>query len=108
MIRFFRRPGAGPVFLILLAALGLWSVYLFAPPHPENITVMQPMPLWGFILRLLSGSPIAGVIFSLAFVLTVAFVMIRFNTEIFFIPRRTYLRTSLHPPLCAFPRIDGA
>jgi hypothetical protein len=57
---------------------------------------------------LLSGSPIAGVIFSLAFVLTVAFVMIRFNTEIFFIPRRTYLRTSLHPPLCAFPRIDGA
>ncbi len=104
MIRFFRRPGAGPVFLILLAALGLWSVYLVAPPQPENMTVMQPMPLWGFILRLFSGSPLAGVMFSLAFVLAVAFVMIRFNTEIFFIPRRTYLPAFLYILLYAlFP-----
>ncbi|MRR23900.1 hypothetical protein EG830_13070, partial [bacterium] len=96
MIRFFRGSGAGPVILMLMAALGLWGVYLIAPPQPENLTVVQPMPLWGFILRLLSGAPLAGVIFSLLLVLTVAFVMIRFNTEIFFIPRRTYLPALLY------------
>jgi hypothetical protein len=96
MIRFFRGSGTGPVFLMLAAALGLWSVHLIAPPQPESMTVMQPMPLWGLVLRLFSGAPIAGVIFSLVLVLAVAMVMIRFNTEIFFIPRRTYLPAFLY------------
>ncbi|MRR21525.1 hypothetical protein EG830_00905 [bacterium] len=96
MIRFFRGSGAGPVFLLFMAALGLWGMYLISPPQPENLTVMQPMPLWGFVLRLLSGAPLAGVIFSLILVLAVASIMIRFNTEIFFIPRRTYLPALLY------------
>lgn len=96
MIRFFRGSGAGPVFLMLVAALGLWGMYLIAPPRPENLAVMQPMPLWGLILRLFSGAPLAGVIFSFVLVLVVALVMIRFNTEIFFIPRRTYLPALLY------------
>jgi len=96
MIRFFRGSGAGPVFLMFLAALGLWSMYLLAPPRPENVDVIQPMPLWSLMLRLFSGAPLAGVIFSLVLVLAVALVMIRFNTEIFFIPRRTYLPALLY------------
>ena len=104
MIRFFRGSGAGPVLLVLLAALGLWIGSLISPPQPEILTAMQPMPLWGLVLRLLSGSPLAAVILSLVLVLTVAFVMIRFNTEIFFIPRRTYMPALLYILLCSlFP-----
>lgn len=104
MIRFFRGSGAGPVLLVLLAALGLWIGNLISPPQPEVLTAIQPMPLWGLVLRLLSGSPLAAVILSLVLVLTVAFVMIRFNTEIFFIPRRTYMPALLYILLCSlFP-----
>jgi len=104
MIRFLRGSGAGPVLLVLLAALGLWIGSLISPPQPEILTAMQPMPLWGLVLRLLSGSPLAAVILSLVLVLTVAFVMIRFNTEIFFIPRRTYMPALLYILLCSlFP-----
>lgn len=91
MIKYFRGSGAGPVFLMLLAALGLWSTQLISPQQPVNLDVIQPMPLWGLIVNLLSGSPVLAVIVSFLLVLAVAFVMIRFNTEIFFIPRRTYL-----------------
>jgi len=95
MIRFFRRPGTAPVFLMLLVALGLWSEFLISPPQPESLSDVQPMPVWGLILRLLSGSPLAAVILSLTLVIAVVSVMIRFNTEIFFIPRRTYLPAML-------------
>jgi hypothetical protein len=96
MIRFFRGSGAGPVMLMLLATLGLWSEHLISPPDLENLTGLEPMPLWGLIIKLFSGSPLAAVIFSLVLVLAVATVMVRFNTEIFFIPRRTYLPALLY------------
>ncbi len=96
MIRFFRSTGAAPVMILLLAALGLWSIYLISPPGLENLTDPEPMPLWGLIIKLFSGSPQLAVLFSFVLVVTVAIVMIRFNTEIFFIPRRTYLPALLY------------
>lgn len=96
MIRFFRGSGAGPVLILLLAALGLWSTFLITPPDLQFLQDQEPMPLWGLITKLLSGSLPAAVIFSLLLVLAVAMVMARFNTEIFFIPRRTYLPALLY------------
>lgn len=96
MIRFFRGSGAGPVLLMLLAALGLWSTFLISPPDLQYLNDQQPMPLWGLVTKLLSGSLPAAVIFSLLLVLAVGLVMVRFNTEIFFIPRRTYLPALLY------------
>lgn len=96
MIRFFRGSGAGPALLLTLAALGLWSDYFISPPELANATVRDTMPLWGYITEALDGSPRLAVLLSFVLVMAVAIVMVRFNTEIFFIPRRTFLPALLY------------
>ncbi len=91
MIRFFRGSGAGPALLLTLSALGLWSEYFISPPRMANTIDRHVMPLWGYITQALEGSPLLAVIISFVLVMAVAIVMVRFNTEIFFIPRRTFL-----------------
>jgi hypothetical protein len=91
MIRLFRRSGAGPVLLLILAALGLWGNILISPPGLADTLDRQAMPLWDLIVRALEGSPLMAVILSFVLVLTVAVVAVRFNTAIFFIPSRTIL-----------------
>ena len=91
MIRFFRGSGVGPVTVLILAALALWSEYFISPPQITASADAMPMPVWGFISGPLSSSPLLSVIISFLFVLAVVMVMVRFNTSIFFIPRRTFL-----------------
>ncbi len=91
MIRFFRGSGIGPVLLLTLSALALWVQYFISPPRLTEVSASDPMPLWGLIANVLEGSPLLAVILSFALMLIVAIVMVRFNTSIFFIPRRTYL-----------------
>ncbi len=104
MIKFFRGSGIGPVLLLSLAALALWGQYFISPPPLADSSVGDPMPLWGLIMKALEGSPLLAVILSFVLMLTVAIVMVRFNTAIFFIPRRTYLPALLYILLYAlFP-----
>ncbi|MFN2314536.1 MAG: DUF6427 family protein [Bacteroidales bacterium] len=91
MIKFFRGSGIGPVTMVTLAALALWVGYFITPPLMVQPSGDQPMPLWGLVTRALEGLPLLAVILSFALMLLVAIVMVRFNTSIFFIPRRTYL-----------------
>lgn len=91
MIRFFRGSGVGPVLMVTLAALALWIGYFITPPMMVQSSGDQPMPLWGIVTRALEGLPLMTVILSFGLMLMVAIVMVRFNTSIFFIPRRTYL-----------------
>jgi hypothetical protein len=91
MIRFFRGSGIGPVLLLGLSALALWIQYIISPPQLMEAEGSNPMPLWGLITGALSGIPLLAVILSFVLMLIVAIVMVRFNTSIFFIPRRTYL-----------------
>jgi hypothetical protein len=91
MIRFFRGSGIGPMLLLILSALALWIQYFISPPRLTEVAGSDPMPLWGLVANALEGSPLLAVILSFALMLIVAIVMVRFNTSIFFIPRRTYL-----------------
>ncbi len=104
MIKFFRGSGIGPVLLLSLAALALWGQYFISPPPLADSSGGDPMPLWGLILKALESSPLLAVILSFTLMLIVAIVMVRFNTAIFFIPRRTYLPALLYILLYAlFP-----
>jgi hypothetical protein len=104
MIKFFRGSGIGPVLLLSLAALALWGQYFISPPQLTEPSGGDPMPLWGLIMKALEGSPLLSVIISFVLMLAVAIVMVRFNTSIFFIPRRTYLPALLYILLYAlFP-----
>lgn len=91
MIRFFRGSGAGPVSVMILAALALWAEYFISPPQLPVASDSIPMPLWGLLSGPLYASPLLSVILSFLFVLAVVIVMVRFNTSIFFIPRRSFL-----------------
>ncbi|MDZ7633800.1 MAG: DUF6427 family protein [Bacteroidales bacterium] len=104
MIRFFRGSGIGPVLLLTLSALALWIQFLISPPRLTDVSGSDPMPLWGLIANALEGSPLLAAILSFALLLIVAIVMVRFNTSIFFIPRRTYLPALIYIILYAlFP-----
>lgn len=104
MIKFLRGSGAGPVLLLALSALALWSQYFINPPDLAKSYTDHPMPLWGLITHALSGSPLLAVALSFVLMVIVAIVMLRFNTGIFFIPRRTFLPPLLFILLCSmFP-----
>lgn len=102
MIKIFRGSGIGPVLLLSLTALALWVQYFISPPQLTEPSGGDPMPLWGLITKALEGSSLLAVIISFALMMTVAIVMVRFNTAIFFIPRRTYLPAFLYILLYAF------
>ncbi len=91
MIRFFRESGAGPVSVLILASLALWIEYFISPPQQSVVADGTAMPLWGLISGALSVRPFLAVTLSYLFAMAVVMVMVRFNTSIFFIPRRTYL-----------------
>jgi hypothetical protein len=96
MIRFFRGSGAGPVLLLILAASALWIGYIIRPPQLTLTADSLQMPLWSMITQAMSGSPLMAVLVSFVLLLAVAIMMIRFNTAIFFIPRRTVLPALLY------------
>jgi len=96
MIKFFRGSGAVQALLLTVSALALWSQYFVNPPDLVHRYIVDPMPLWGLITHALSGSPLLAVILSFVLMMIVVIVMVRFNTAIFFIPRRTFLPSMLY------------
>lgn len=89
MIRFFRGSGAGPATLLVLLAAALWAEYFISPPGVLQSLGGEPMPLWKLVFDSLNGMPLVAVIVSFALMIIVSVLMTRFNTSVFFIPRRT-------------------
>lgn len=89
MIKFFRGSGIGPVIVFALITIGFWIEYFIEPPQMAGLTAGEPMPLWNILIGALSSTPLLAVIISFILMLVVAVIMVRFNTAIFFIPRRT-------------------
>ena len=96
MIRFFRGTGIGQVLVMTLMAAALWVEYFIVPPQVIHPSGGEVMPLWNLILDSLSGLPLLAVIISFVLLVIMVIVMIRFNTSVFFIPRRTYFPALLY------------
>jgi len=90
MIRLFRGTGIGPLLVMILIAVALWIQYFINPPQVMLPPGGDAMPLWGLIFEPLSGLPLLAVFLSFVLMMIMVIVMIRFNTTLFFIPRRTY------------------
>jgi len=90
MIKLFRGTGIGPLLVMILIAVALWFQYFINPPQEMLPPGGDAMPLWGLIFEPLSGLPLLSVILSFVLMVIMVVVMIRFNTTLFFIPRRTY------------------
>jgi len=92
LLRIFKRTGPGVIFLIIIILIAVWvSAILNQRLHPRFIYESDPMPLYRFIKLLIHNSHNLGVILSFLLVSLMAFLMVNFNTTVFFIHERTFL-----------------
>jgi hypothetical protein len=91
ILKVFRGTGPGVIFLIILALVVLW-IGAFIDPQAPGAAVYEtrPMPLYG-ILKFMTGShPFPGVIFSFLILSLLLYLLVNFNTSVFFINERTF------------------
>jgi hypothetical protein len=92
LLRIFKGTGPGVIFLIIIILIGIWiSAILNQRLHPRFIYETDPMPLYGLIKIMIHNSHNLGVILSFLMVSLMAFLMVNFNTTVFFINERTFL-----------------
>lgn len=92
LLKVFKGTGPGVILLIALT-MGLLWINAFIEPGDSFMMEggVEPMPLYGLILKLFGRSQLAGVFFSFAIVSCMAFLLVGFNTSVFFINERTFL-----------------
>lgn len=92
LLRTFKGTGPGIIFLIGLSLILLWvSALMNQRLHPRFIYETDPMPLYALLKAVLNNSHNLGVILSFLLVALMAFLMVSFNTSVFFIHERTFL-----------------
>jgi hypothetical protein len=97
LLRIFRGTGPGVVLLIFLAACGIWLNAAVEPRLPESFHYdLNPMPLYTFLRNMALKSAMGGTIFSFVAVLFMTFLLVNFNTSVFFINERTFLPSLIY------------
>jgi hypothetical protein len=92
LLRLFKGTGPGVILLITITLLAVWLNALLHPGNsPDVLYETDPMPLYGLLKILINNSNLAGVIISSLVVSLMAFLLVNFNTNIFFINERTFL-----------------
>lgn len=92
LLRTFKGTGPGVIFLIIITLVTVWiSAILNQRLHPRFIYETDPMPLYGLLKIVLHNSHNLGVILSFLLVSLMAFLLVSFNTSVFFIHERTFL-----------------
>ena len=92
LLRVFKRTGPGVIFLIVVILIAVWiSAIINQRLHPRFIYETDPMPLYGLMKLMINNNHNLGVILSFLMVSLMAFLMVNFNTTVFFIHERTFL-----------------
>ncbi|HOO98515.1 MAG TPA: hypothetical protein PLV06_08490 [Bacteroidales bacterium] len=92
MLSVFKGTGPGVIAATVIALLLLWIHPLAYPAGPGDLIYeVQPMPLYEFLKVILGHSPLPGVITSFLFLSFMLFLLVHFNTTVFFINQRTFL-----------------
>lgn len=93
----FRGTSPGIIFLIGVTSVALWLSAFLNPQMPEPaIYETSPMPLYGLLKSLLGTNPATGVIFSFIILSFILFLLVNFNTTVFFINERTFLPAGIY------------
>ncbi len=90
--RLFRGTGPGVLFLIIVMLILLWiSAFINPRIQPSSVYEIRSMPLYNIAGLIAGSSPRAGVIFSFIILAVMLFLLVNFNTSVFFIGERTFL-----------------
>jgi len=108
MLRFFKGTGPGVIILIILLMGLLWIGAFLNPQMPgPDVYEMNPMPLYRLVQLLIGNHSLAGVIFSFLILSVMLFLLVNFNTIVFFINERTYLPAVMYLLFSAlFPELQ--
>ena len=89
--KLFRGTGPGVIFLIIFTLILLW-LSAFLNPQVQNASVyeVRPMPLYRIVKLITGNSPQAGVTFSFIVLTILLFLLVNFNTSVFFLGERTF------------------
>ena len=92
LLRTFKGTGPSVIFLIIITLVAVWiSAILNQRLHPRFIYETDPMPLYGLLKDIIHNSHNVGVILSFLLVSLMAFLLVSFNSSVFFIHERTFL-----------------
>jgi hypothetical protein len=92
LLKFFKGTGPGVIFLIIITFGLLWiSPFLHPPASGLYIFETRPMPFYNITELLIGSNPVIGVIFSLMILSFLLFLLVNFNTSVFFINERTFM-----------------
>jgi hypothetical protein len=99
----FKGTGPGTIFLIVVTLLTLWaSAFIRLQGHFSLYFDLDPMPLYGILSSLIGTNPMPGIIFTLALVSMMAFLLVNLNTTLFFINERTFVPALIYILLSGF------
>ncbi|MCU0461464.1 MAG: DUF6427 family protein [Bacteroidales bacterium] len=97
MLRIFKGTGPGVILLIIMALAAMWISAFLEPRLPSPaIYEIRPMPLYSVLKMLVGQNPVPGVIISFVILSFMMFLMVHFNTTVFFINERTFLPAILY------------
>ena len=92
MLRKFREVTPDVIIIIVFVSILVWTGAFLHPHLPSALNFDQnPMPLFGLLLSVTSFNAILSVVFVFLLVLLTSFLLVNFNTSVFFISERTFL-----------------
>jgi len=103
LVKRFRETDPGIIILIFIVILFTWSGAFLNPHQPSDFGFdIKPMPLYGLLLEMAGFNPLLSVI--VAFIITglVSFLLVNFNTNVFFISERNFLPALIYVLLTSF------
>jgi hypothetical protein len=109
LLRLLKGTGPGVIFLIIIILISIW-IRAFLVPLTGALSYYEndPMPLYGLLKLVLGNNQLLGVAFSFAMVSLMAFLLVNFNTSVFFINERTFLPAFIYILLGGFfPEYQG-
>jgi hypothetical protein len=97
LLRKFRENGPDVIFMILVIALFTWSGNLIHPVLSGSAVQNNlPMPFFGILTKITGISPFVSTFSAFLIVILISYLLVSFNTSVFFISERTFLPALLY------------
>ena len=91
-LKIFKGTGPGVIFLIIITLILLWiSAFLDPQLQGSYIYETRPMPLYNLAKILTCSNPLTGVILAFIVLAMLLYLVVNFNTSVFFIGERTFI-----------------
>jgi len=92
LVKRFRETGPGILILIFIIILFTWTEAFLHPRLPSDFGFdIKPMPLYALLLDITGFNRLFSVIFAFFLTGLVSFLLVDFNTSVFFISERNFL-----------------